>query len=169
MRWIAMLTLLLATIGLKLVFIEHKDTARLLEKGASSPVFELRALDGAPYDIAGAYKNRRGVVLLFWATWCPPCRRELQAFKKSHEELTRQDIEVVAITDEKPEVVRRYVAATELPFTVLLDPGGGVGKRFGVSALPSSVAISRGTVLMSRVGLDPNFLESLINATRVDH
>src|SRR3989338_1940417 len=43
------------------------------------------------------YRDKQPVLLFFWATWCPHCRKELKVLDESYAELSKNDIEVLAI------------------------------------------------------------------------
>jgi len=98
--------------------------------------------------------NDKVLVLNFWATWCPPCRREIPLFMELQEEYRTQGVEFVGIAVDDPEPVREFVDTYEvnyptllgdmqamtlsrklgnrvegLPFTVIAAPGGEVVLR----------------------------------------
>jgi thiol-disulfide isomerase/thioredoxin len=50
------------------------------------------------------------VLLNFWATWCPPCRAELPALDRLAGELGPRGLRVLAVSDEDPEVIRRFLS-----------------------------------------------------------
>ncbi|MCS7081564.1 MAG: TlpA family protein disulfide reductase [Bacteroidetes bacterium] len=79
-------------------------------KPAPELVFEL--LDGSGSAQLSDFRGR-AVLLNFWATWCPPCRAELPALNRLQRELAPQGLLVLAISDEDPEQLRRFMA--ELP------------------------------------------------------
>ena len=90
-----------------------------------APPFKVTGLDGADYELS-AYKGRK-VLLNFWATWCPPCRAELQDFRENSEAFREAGVELLTISVDEPaerEKVRKFVDELRLPFPVLLanDP-----------------------------------------------
>jgi thiol-disulfide isomerase/thioredoxin len=120
----------------------------LLAAGAQAAGFEKRAATAAPelraQDLAGAPKTladyRGKVVLLnFWASWCPPCLREMPSMERLRVRMAGRPLEIVALDSaETPEEVNAYLARMKLGFSILLDPDGSNTKRWKVFALPTT-------------------------------
>lgn len=86
-----------------------------------------------------APKQGRPAVLHFWATWCAPCRDELPRVLTLASNLPEVDVWCIA-TDEKWEAVRDYFQG-QIPGSVVLDVGGTLARRLGVSELPDSYLV----------------------------
>ena len=120
----------------------------LLAPGAQAAGFEKRAATPAPelraQDLAGVPKTladyRGKVVLLnFWASWCPPCLREMPSLERLRVKMAGRPLEIVALNSaEAPEEVNAYLARMKLGFPILLDPDGSNTKRWKVFALPTT-------------------------------
>jgi len=95
-------------------------------------------------DLAGATKTladyRGKVVLLnFWASWCPPCLREMPSMERLRAKMAGRPLAIVALdSNETREEVNAYLAKMKLGFPILLDPDGGNTKRWKVYALPTT-------------------------------
>ena len=109
------------------------------ESRAATPAPELKAQDltGAPKSLAD-YRGK--VVLLnFWASWCPPCLREMPSMERLKQKMAGRPLEIVALDSaETPEEVNAFVARMKLSFPILLDPDGVNTRRWKVFALPTS-------------------------------
>jgi cytochrome c biogenesis protein CcmG, thiol:disulfide interchange protein DsbE len=101
------------------------------------PAVELRALDGS--GVALAEIGRPSVVNV-WATWCPPCRRELPLLTATA--AGTPDVAVLLVNQgEAATTIERYLAAHGLDGAgVLLDPAGAVGDALRVRGLPTTLA-----------------------------
>lgn len=110
-----------------------------LPVGAVAADFELRSLDdSAPLRLSSL--RGKPVLLNFWATWCPPCLRELPDIAELSA-AAGDRYHVVTITDDSPTLIRAALASRGLELTVLWDAGGAVATRYGVSKLPTTVII----------------------------
>jgi len=79
------------------------------------------------------------VVVNLWATWCPPCRREMPVFQAAQQE--HEDIHFVFVNQREPlPTITDYLAAEELELAnVLLDPTGAVANHFGAQGMPTTL------------------------------
>jgi thiol-disulfide isomerase/thioredoxin len=114
------------------------------DRSRPAPAFMLRDADGAEV-MAEAFAGQ-GVVLNFWATWCPPCIEEMPALERLHAALAADRIVVVAASQDRggvPVVQGFYdrVRITGLP--IWLDPRGAAARAFGARGLPTTVILDR--------------------------
>ena len=119
--------------------------------GAGAAGFETRAASPAPelkaHDLAGASKTladyRGKVVLLnFWATWCPPCQREMPSLERLRTKMAGRPLEIVAISSaETPDEVKTYLTKMKLGFPVLVDADSSNTRRWKVFALPTTFVL----------------------------
>jgi thiol-disulfide isomerase/thioredoxin len=87
----------------------------------------------------------KGVVLNFWATWCPPCVREMPALDRLRAELEADGIEVLALSSDRggPSVVEKFYTANGIDnLPVMLDEGLRSARALGVRGLPTTVLIN---------------------------
>ena len=103
--------------------------------------FTLADLSGAKWTL----RSLAGKVVLvnFWATWCPPCRKELPDLQALAERFGSRGLVVLAISDEEAEKVTPFVADHKLSYPVLLDPGRKVNDLFRVEGIPKSFVYDR--------------------------
>ena|SRR5438309_10928939 len=113
-----------------------------------SPDFTLRDLKG----VAWAFKDLRGKVALvnFWATWCPPCRKEMPDMEALYQRFGPRGLVILAISDEDAGKVGRFIAAQKYTYPILLDPGRKVHNLFSVEGIPKSFLYDRNGKLVTQ-------------------
>ena len=103
-------------------------------------------------DLAGkqhAIKEWDGKVILlnFWATWCPPCRREIPAFIELQEQFGPQGFQVIGVAIDEKDAVEDYADGLGVNYPILIGSNSALkisaayGNRFG--QLPYSLVIDR--------------------------
>ena len=103
--------------------------------------FTLTALDGKVYNLDAL---RGKVVLLnFWATWCPPCRKEMPDMQKLYDRFEKKGLIVLAVSDEKRETVEGFLAKQNYTFPILLDPDRKTNTAYYVEGIPKSFLFDR--------------------------
>jgi peroxiredoxin len=127
----------------------------LLSKPA--PDFQLSSIDGRTVAL-GDFHGKKNVVLIFWASWCGPCRLELPALVSFYQRTHKPDsgYEILAISiDEFRESAQGAAAGMKLSFPVLMDDGQKAAGAYGVWSIPSLFVIDKsGKVIYSDVGFD---------------
>jgi peroxiredoxin len=90
-------------------------------------------------------QDLRGKVVLvnFWATWCPPCRKEMPDLDALYNKFKDQGFVVLAISDEDTAKVSPFIAERKISYPVLLDPGRKVNDAFIVEGIPKSFVYDR--------------------------
>ncbi len=94
------------------------------------------------------FETFRGRVLVvnFWATWCPPCVAEMPALDRLHALLTREGVDVLALSSDRggKAVVQAFYERTGLAHLgIWLDPRGAAGRAVGVRGLPTTLLLNR--------------------------
>ena len=123
-------------------------------------------------DLAGktwTFSDLRGkvVVVNFWATWCPPCRKEMPDLEALYEKFAPQGLVILGISDEKKEKVEPFIRERKLTFPILLDPGRKVNEMFVVEGIPKSFVYDReGKLVAQSIDMRTRgqFLEMLAQA-----
>jgi thiol-disulfide isomerase/thioredoxin len=129
---------------------ETRDPAqallRKLERLDKPLAIQFTALDGRKVDLAAL----RGKVVLvdFWATWCPPCMREIPRLRKLSDRYRAQGFEIVGISaDDDEKAVRRVIDEHNMKWPIFFD-GKGEDNRlvaeFEARPLPTLWLVDRG-------------------------
>jgi thiol-disulfide isomerase/thioredoxin len=139
---------------------------RLMED-VTLPKGALTTLAGEPLDLARLAAGKPVVVNL-WATWCPPCRREMPVLAAAQRQET--GVRFVFVNQgEGGETAQRYLVASGLDLAnVVLDPGAGIGREVGSMGLPTTLFYDAGGRLVdSHVGeISAASLASKLNRLR---
>jgi len=103
--------------------------------------FTLTDLQGKTWRL----QDQRGKVVLvnFWATWCPPCRKEMPDLEALYDKYKDQGFLVLSISDEEAAKVSPFIAERKISYPVLLDPGRKVNDAFVVEGIPKSFVYNR--------------------------
>ena len=120
-----------------------------LTAGSSVPAFDLKTLEGG--GITRDALEGKVTLVAFWASWCGPCRRELPALSKVHQELKGRGFQVLAVNvDKEVALAKRFLGGVTPPYTVVLDPTSLLMGSFDVVAMPTSVLIGPDLKVVSR-------------------
>jgi peroxiredoxin len=115
-------------------------------RGHSAPDFTLQTLDGAPLSLSDL--RGKGVVLNFWATWCPPCRAEMPELQMAHEAYSPGGLVVLGVNQaEDRATVQAFLEERNLTFPVALDSQYEVSQLYQVNSLPTTFFIDRDGVI----------------------
>ncbi len=103
--------------------------------------FTLMDLGGKPWTLS----SLRGKVVMvnFWATWCPPCRKEIPDLEALYNQFREQGLVILGISDEEIAKVHPFAGQYGMTYPVLLDPGGKVNKLFRIEGIPKSFVFDR--------------------------
>ena len=80
--------------------------------GKPAPDFALTDLDGKEHKLSD-YKDKK-VLLVFWATWCPPCLREIPDLIELRETVSEDNLAMLAISNENPDLVKSFVTQANI-------------------------------------------------------
>lgn len=103
--------------------------------------FTLTDLKGKKYTLSAL--RGKIVVVNFWATWCPPCRKEMPDLDAIYNQYKSEGLVILSISDETMEKVAPFIQKTAYTPPVLLDPGRKVNEAFHVEGIPQSFVFDR--------------------------
>jgi len=119
-----------------------------------APAMELVDMDGLVHSLS-SYKGKV-VVVNFWATWCPPCLKELPSMQSLWERYRDQDLMMLGVNvGEDHDSIFRFTGTfeTELDFPILLDERMNVVRGWPVVGLPTTFIVDKsGRIVLSAVG-----------------
>jgi len=103
--------------------------------------FTLADLDGKSWTL----RDLRGKVVLvnFWATWCPPCRKEMPDLETLYQRFGPQGLVILGISDEDTATVQPFVIQHKVTYPILLDPGRKVNELFQIDGIPKTFIYDR--------------------------
>jgi peroxiredoxin len=121
---------------------------------APAPALTFTTVDGEHLTLAGM--RGRPVLVVFWATTCGVCLREVPHLAALYRELAPRGLEVVAVamSYDPPDRVLAFRERLGMPYPVALDLEGAARRAFGgVHATPTSFLVdAQGRVVYRRVG-----------------
>ena len=155
-------TALLGLTILGLIWGENASKSDLV--GQPSPSYRVKTASGK--EVSDTAVRGRVVMLDFWATWCPPCKKQmpvLQKVERRHPEVAVLSVNVDDAGPGREAMVQQFLAQRRLDFDVIYD-GGPLMRSFQVTHFPTLVVVRPdGVVSYAESGyLDERELEKLI-------
>lgn len=137
-----------------------------LEVGNKAPNFVLATLEGKKLSL-WEFAGKKAVILNFWATWCPPCKKEMPLLQRYYEKFDQDssNLEILAINmQEDPALVKEWIKDFSMTYTILLDPAEQAKSSYNIYAKPTTFFIDKtGIIRAKKLGqltedeLDANF------------
>ncbi len=145
----------------------QQQSARMtgLMKGQRAPDFTLKALDGKQFSLS-SLRGKNPVCLVFWATWCPYCIKEIPKLKSINAKYNGKGLQIISINIAVNDPLRRVMAFQEknrLPYPILYDKEGITSRLYGVTGVPVSVVIDREGIIQYRGYALPDNVEYLFD------
>lgn len=137
--------------------VEQQDDVEattLIHAGDMAPDFTVEMLDGSSVTLSAL--QGKPTLLIFWATWCPPCRAELSHLQEGVIDLYGDKITVLPISrGEKRETVEEFLTKMGYTFAVGLDGDQSIYRKYASNYIPRCWVIdSKGEVVYAGVGYD---------------
>ena len=127
------------------------------QTGGDASDFSLESVGGATVSLSD-YKGS-DVILFFWTTWCPHCRKRLVDLNEKYEDMVASGIKLISIdVGESKSIAKRFRDKYSLAYPVLLDYNKRVAIEYGVIGVPTTILISKdGKILKSSTILPYNY------------
>ncbi len=112
----------------------------LTPHGGVAPSFELNSIYHGRINL-NIYKNK-WVLLVFWATWCGPCQKEMPILQSLYEKF-KSSVEILGITSELDTTsIEKFIHNKKITYPILLDEGQKVGASYQNSSVPTLFLLS---------------------------
>ncbi|OGX16293.1 MAG: hypothetical protein A2166_04020 [Omnitrophica WOR_2 bacterium RBG_13_41_10] len=115
------------------------------ENSTYPPVVDFKLSDIQQNNVTlSEYLGKQPVLLFFWTTWCPYCRKELKMLNEKYAQLTSGGIEILAINvGERLYKVEKFIKSYRLDYKVLLDQYATVADAFSILGVPTYILIDK--------------------------
>jgi thiol-disulfide isomerase/thioredoxin len=132
--------------------------------GTVAPNFTVRNLVSGE-DITLSGLHGKVVILTFWASWCPPCKRELPILENAQRLVGKENLIVFAVsyrdTEAALHVIRKL--ASNWQINVMTDHNARVASLYAVKSIPHMFMIGRdGKVVANHLGYGDRTLDELV-------
>ncbi len=109
------------------------ETVRPLLLGGEMPDAALRTIDGEPTSLLESVAGRPAVIVFYRGGWCPYCNLQLSELRLIEKDLKDLGYQVIAISPDRPEELRKTLTKDPLDYTLLSDSKAAAIKAFGIA------------------------------------
>lgn len=121
------------------------------QKNVETIAADFKVLDSENKPVSLSDFKNKPVILFFWTTWCPYCRRELKGLTDKYENFQKDGLELLPINVGEPvSKVQRFISSFQLPFRVLLDEDSAVADAYDVLGVPTYIYINKRGFIVSK-------------------
>ena len=138
---------------------------------AALPSVMLKDMDGRSVDTAELSNDGKPIVISFWASWCKPCIRELNAIKEVYPDWQDETgVKVIAVSIDQAQdaqKVKPIVSRMGWDYDVLLDPNSEFKRQMGVSDPPHVFVLDgNGNVVWTHQGYVEGGEDEILEAVK---
>jgi thiol-disulfide isomerase/thioredoxin len=134
------------------------------------PEVSLSDVNGKNVNVADLGKTGKITVLDFWATWCVPCKKELNNINEVYDDWKKKynvDVVAVSIDDSRSSVkVKPYAEGQRWSYDILLDVNSDLKRALNIQSVPFTIVVDQsGKIVYTHSGYtegDENILEDAI-------
>lgn len=110
------------------------------------PSIDVKTLDGSSINIQEIENDGNPIVISFWATWCKPCKKELNNIAEVYEEWQEEtNVKLIAISIDDARSISKvspYVNSTDWEYEIYLDSNSDLKRAMGVSTVPHTFLLN---------------------------
>jgi len=129
--------------------------------------FTLPDLAGKPHRL-NEYLEKGPVMLVFFTTWCPYCKKEIPKLKQVYQQYSDKGLQLVAINagmTDSLENAKRYALQYRLPYVVLYDADARISAQYGLQSVPKIFYIQQdGNIVLTSRKVQKQAIENLLGA-----
>ena len=107
------------------------------KQGEQLPTLTLNYLGKQP-ELTG-----KPLLVEFWATWCPPCRKSIPHLNEIYAKYKAQGLQVIGITDENEAIVEKFQKQIPMNYDVAINTPQSVYQQFGIQAIPTAFLVDK--------------------------
>lgn len=130
-------TILTVAVFSFLSYFGFANQGAMVKPPYEAPAISAVDQDGATFNFADAYKKGITVVYFYPKADTPGCTKQSCSLRDAHADLTKQGVQVVGVSVDKPDAQKKFKDKFSLPFTLVSDPDGKVCEAFKVSRMPA--------------------------------
>jgi len=133
--------------------------------GKDAPDFTLKGLDGMTYTLSDF--RGKNVVIVFWATWCGPCKMEIPHLVALRNVMSADELQILAISNEEYRHLADFVGKSKINYPVLLDRENKLPEPYNtVRSIPTNFFVDpQGKIKLATAGtLSLGNLKAIIRA-----
>tara|TARA_B100001105_G_scaffold171179_1_gene137777 strand:- start:112 stop:609 length:498 start_codon:yes stop_codon:yes gene_type:complete len=116
------------------------------QESRSLPNVKVKTLAGDAFNISDLDNNNKPMVISFWATWCKPCKKELNNISEVYEDWQKETgVKLVAVSIDDTRSMSKvapYINASDWEYEVYLDPNKDLCRLLGVSTVPHTFLLN---------------------------